>query len=78
MIIIITIQIVKNESSKHVFTSVHIFPISIVHSNAYCLKSKVQKLGFLHASIVTNNELMLLTIEGKWLKVIVHMTSMHS
>jgi len=42
------------------------------------VKSKVQKLNFLHASIATNNELMLLTIEGKWLKAIVHMTRMHS
>jgi len=42
------------------------------------MKSKVKKLDFLHASIATNNELMLLTIEGKWLKAIVHMTRMHS
>jgi hypothetical protein len=42
------------------------------------MKSKVQKLDFLHASIATNNELMLLTIDGKWLKAIVHMTRMHS
>jgi hypothetical protein len=41
------------------------------------MKSKVQKLDFLHVSIATNNEFMLLTIEGKWLKAIVHMTRMH-
>ncbi len=34
----------------------------------------VQKLGFLHGSIATNDELVLLTIEGKWLETIVHMT----
>jgi len=34
----------------------------------------VQKLGFLHDSITTNDKPVLLTIEGKWLEVIVHMT----
>jgi hypothetical protein len=33
----------------------------------------VQKLGFLCGSIVTNDEHVLLTIESKWLEVIVHM-----
>ncbi len=36
-------------------------------------KSIVQKLGFLRGSIVTNDELVLLTIEGKWLEAIVPM-----
>jgi len=36
-------------------------------------KSIVQKLGFLRGSIVTNDELVLLTIEGKWLEAIVAM-----
>jgi hypothetical protein len=42
-----------------------IFSAIDVHCNVCCLKSKCQKLGFLHASIATNNELTLLTIEGK-------------
>jgi hypothetical protein len=33
----------------------------------------VQKLGFLCGSIVTNDEHVLLTIEGKWLEAIAHM-----
>jgi hypothetical protein len=33
----------------------------------------VQKLGFPRGSIATNDELMLLTIKGKWLETIVHM-----
>jgi hypothetical protein len=33
----------------------------------------IQKLGFLCGSITTNDELVLLTIEGKWLETIVHM-----
>jgi hypothetical protein len=37
-----------------------------VHCNACCSKSIVQKLGFFHGSIVTNDEPMLLTIEDKW------------
>jgi hypothetical protein len=45
-----------------------------VHYNACCSKSIVQKLGFLDGSIITNNEPILLTIEGKWLEKIVHMT----
>jgi hypothetical protein len=36
-------------------------------------KIKSSKLSFLHGSIATNDELVLLTIEGKWLEVIVHM-----
>ncbi len=34
----------------------------------------VQKLGFLCGSITTNDELVLLTIKGKWLEVIMHVT----
>jgi hypothetical protein len=34
----------------------------------------VQKLGFLHSSLATNDELVLLTIEYKWLQIIMHMT----
>ncbi len=36
----------------------------------------VQKVGFLCGSIVTNDEHVLLTIEGKWLETIVHMTKL--
>ncbi len=35
----------------------------------------IQKSGFLHGSIATNDELVLLTIEGKWLEAIMHMTA---
>jgi hypothetical protein len=45
-----------------------------VHCNVCRSKSTIQKLSFLHGSITTNNEPMLLTIEGKWLEKIVHMT----
>jgi hypothetical protein len=48
--------------------------MSGVHCNACCPKSMVQKLSFLHGSIATNDELVLLTIEGKWFEAIVHMT----
>ncbi len=33
-----------------------------------------QQLGFLCGSIATNDEHVLLTIEGKWLEAIMHMT----
>jgi hypothetical protein len=42
--------------------------------NAYHSKSKVKKSSFLCGSIVTNDETILLTIEGKWVEGIVHMT----
>jgi hypothetical protein len=32
------------------------------------------KINFLCGSIITNDELVLLTIEGKWIEAIVHMT----
>jgi hypothetical protein len=51
-----------------------IFPIGNVHCNACCSKSTIQKLGFLHGSIATNDECILLTIKGKWLETIMHMT----
>jgi len=51
-----------------------ISPMSGVHCNACCPKSMVQKLSFLHGSIATSDELVLLTIEGKWFEAIVHMT----
>jgi hypothetical protein len=51
-----------------------IFPTCSVHCNACRSKSTIQKSGFLHGSIATNDEFMLLTIEGKWLEAIVHMT----
>jgi hypothetical protein len=45
-----------------------------VYCNACHSKSKVQNFGFFHGSIATNDEPMLLTIEGKWLETIMHMT----
>jgi hypothetical protein len=51
-----------------------IFPIGNVHYNACCSKSTIQKSGFLHGSIATNDECIFLTIKGKWLETIMHMT----
>jgi hypothetical protein len=34
----------------------------------------IQKSGFLCGSVATSDELVLFTIEGKWLKAIIHMT----
>jgi hypothetical protein len=51
-----------------------ISPASGVYFNICCSKSMVQKLGFIRGSITTNDEHVLLTIEGKWLEGIVHMT----
>jgi len=47
-------------------TNVIISLMGGVHCNASCSKSMVQKLGFLHGSIVTNDEPMLLIIDDKW------------
>jgi len=44
---------------------VTISPMGGVYCNACCSKSTVQKLNIVHGSIVTNNEHVLLTIEGK-------------
>jgi hypothetical protein len=52
--------------------NVIIFSTSDVHCNACHSKSIVKKLGFFHGSIAINDELVLLTIEGKWLEAIVH------
>jgi hypothetical protein len=40
-------------------------PMGSVHCNVCHSKSTVKKLGFLHGSIATNDEHVLLTIEGK-------------
>jgi len=58
----------------HVTLNVIICSTCDVHCNAYHSKSKVHKLGFLWGSITTNDGPILLTIEGKWLEVLVHMT----
>jgi hypothetical protein len=42
--------------------------------NVYHSKSKVKKSSYLCGSIATNDEPILLTIEGKWVKAIVHTT----
>jgi hypothetical protein len=47
-------------------TNVIISSMGGVHCNTCCSKSMVQKLGFLHGFIVTNDETMLLTIDDKW------------
>jgi mRNA-degrading endonuclease HigB of HigAB toxin-antitoxin module len=46
---------------------------SDVHCNVCRSKPKDVKYGFLCATILTSKKHMLLTIEGKWLKTIVHM-----
>jgi hypothetical protein len=48
--------------------NVTISTIGGVYYNACCSKSMVQKLGFLHDSIATNDEHVLLTIDGNWLE----------
>ncbi len=45
-----------------------------LHYNVYHSKSHVHKLSFLRSSIATNDGPILLTIEGKLLEAIVHMT----
>jgi len=55
-------------------TYVTISPMDGVYYNTCHSKSTIQKLSFLHGSIATNGEQMLLTIEGKWLEIIVCMT----
>jgi hypothetical protein len=52
-------------------TNVIISPMGVLHYNTCCSKSTVQKLCFLYGSIATNDEHVLLTIEGKWLEAIV-------
>jgi hypothetical protein len=59
---------------KLLLTYVIISLIGDVHCNICHSKSTIQKLGFLCGFIATNDEPMLLTIEGNWFKVIVHMT----
>jgi hypothetical protein len=54
--------------------NVTISPTCNVYCNTCCSKSIVKKLGFLHGSITTNDEHMLLIIKCKWLEAIVHMT----
>ncbi len=55
----------------------HVIDITISPiGGVYCIdcQSTVQKLGCFCGSIATNDEPVLLTIEGKWLETIVHMT----
>jgi hypothetical protein len=53
---------------------VTISPTNGVYCNVCRSKSRVQKLGFFHGSITTNDEHLLLIIKGKWLEAIVHVT----
>ncbi len=69
----VTLPFQKVCGNYHV-VDIIIFPMGGVHYNTCFSKSIVQKLGFFHSSIATNDELVLLTIECKWLKIIVHMT----
>jgi mRNA-degrading endonuclease HigB of HigAB toxin-antitoxin module len=62
----------KNCSNRR-FTNIIILLTSDVHCNVRHSKPKDLKSGFLCATIPTNEKHMLLTIEGKWLKTIVHM-----
>ncbi len=50
----------------------HVIDVTISPTSGdYCIDYCI-KLGFLHGSIAINDELVLLTIEGKWLEAIVH------
>ncbi len=55
-----------------------ISPTNDCHCHVHCLESKVENFGILCASIAINDEFVLLTIEGKWFKVIVNMLEDHS
>jgi hypothetical protein len=70
---LITFPFQKVCGNFHV-VDVIVSPMDGVHCNVCHSKSMIQKLGFLRGSITTNDELVLLTIEAKWLKAIVHMT----
>jgi len=65
------VQIVVNQN-------IVISPTNDCHCTVHCLKSKVENLGVLPASIAINDEFVLLPIEGKWLKVIVNILEDHS
>jgi hypothetical protein len=60
---IIVLPFQKKCGNCHV-ANVIISTIGGVYYNARCSKSMVQKLGFLHDSIATNDEYVFLTIEG--------------
>jgi hypothetical protein len=66
----------KVSGNCHV-VDVTISPTGGVYYNA-CSKSTIQKLNFLHGSIATNDEHVLLIIESKWLEVVVYMTKIES
>jgi hypothetical protein len=55
---------------------VTISPMGGVYYNACCSNLTIQKLNFIHGSIITNDEFVLLIIEGKWLEAIVYMTKL--
>jgi hypothetical protein len=58
---------------KYHVVDVTICSMNDVHCNACHSKSNVHKSSFLQDSIATKDECTLLTIEGKWLEVVVHM-----
>jgi hypothetical protein len=45
-----------------------------VNCNVYHGKTTIKKVGYLHASIATAKDPIILTIEGKWLEGVVHMS----
>ncbi len=61
---------IKNCHVAHVINS----QMGGVHCNVCHSKSIVHKSSFLHGSIATNDEHVLLTIEGKWFDTVVHIT----
>jgi hypothetical protein len=63
----------KARGSCHV-TNVNIYPTCGVYCNICHSKSTIQKLSFFRGYIVTNDELVFLIIESKWLEAIMHMT----
>jgi hypothetical protein len=52
--------------------------MSDIHYNVCCSKPKVHKSNYLWGSVATNDGPILLTIEGHWLEVIVHMIDLNS
>jgi hypothetical protein len=58
---------------KYHVVDVIICSMSDVHCNACHSKSNVHKSSFFRDSIATKTEPILLTIEGKWLEVVVRM-----
>jgi hypothetical protein len=68
---------------QKVWANCHVVDITIslthgVYCNAYYSKSMIQKLGFFHGSIATNDEFVLLTITGNGLKQLCVLQNLNS